>query len=415
MSQRKINTFFDRNQLDSQQNSQYASYSSKRSISSKFDMPWNGPKNKYNPILNKYHISRQRESESSKINSSLSMNKVSSIPCSQPQMDSQGNNQCSNQSSFMSSQDSYQLNGGVSGSNSFSASQQSFKSNHITNPEMSDNQHIPLVKRELRQISQFYQSECNKYQDKQMVNQLIEMTKCMEKGLSDYRIHNSQVQNVILEKVEEITKLQRDLVQNQIAKSTTCKEELVKHFNNVSENLIVSAKSSVKEELTNNFKNVTDGLNEIIEQVKVKTKITSEMSTQYSPQVQTVDSGFLSDLTNSPFGNMNKKKKKVSSSCLQRRYFFNEPSKEEKKENSLEEMIEDSHYINDTLPSFYLKKEAKKTKSFASWQFKERLQDQQVPMMETHEASHLSEYFDSELSECESVGAEMEDVFEWFD
>ena len=103
------------------------------------------------------------------------------------------------------------------------------------------------------------------------------------------------------------------------------------------------------------FQNVTDGLNEIIEQVKVKTKITSEMSTQYSPQVQTVDSGFLSDLTNSPFGNMNKKKKKVSSSCLQRRYFFNEPSKEEKKENSLEEMIEDSHYINDTLPSFYLK------------------------------------------------------------
>ena len=45
----------------------------------------------------------------------------------------------------------------------------------------------------------------------------------------------------------------------------------------------------------------------------------------------------------------------------------------------------------------------------------QRALDQQVPMMETHEASHLSEYFDSELSECESVGAEMEDVFEWFD
>ena len=25
-----------------------------------------------------------------------------------------------------------------------------------------------------------------------MVNQLIEMTKCMEKGLSDYKTHNSQ-------------------------------------------------------------------------------------------------------------------------------------------------------------------------------------------------------------------------------
>ena len=31
---------------------------------------------------------------------------------------------------------------------------------------MSENQQIPLVKRELRQLSQVYQAECNKYQEK---------------------------------------------------------------------------------------------------------------------------------------------------------------------------------------------------------------------------------------------------------
>lgn len=41
------------------------------------------------------------------------------------------------------------------------------------------------------------------------------------------------------------------------------------------------------------FQNVNDRLNEIIEQVKVKPKHTSEMGTQYSPQVQTVKSKIL--------------------------------------------------------------------------------------------------------------------------
>lgn len=409
MSQRKINTFFDRSQHDSQQNSQYASYSSKRSISSKFDMPWTGPNNKYNPVLSKYHISRQKESESTK---SFSMNKVSSMPCSESQLDSQGNNQCSNPASFFSSQDSYQFNGGVSGS--FSSSQQSFKSSQVANSsvEMSDNQQIPLVKRELRQLSQVYQAECNKYQEKQMVNQLIEMTKCMEKGLSDYKTHNSQVQTVILEKVEEIKKLQKDSVQNQIAKSTACNEKLLQHFDDISENLIDSSKNSVKGELTDNFKNVNDRLNEIIEQVKVKPKHTSEMGTQYSPQVQTVKNDVLSDLTNSPFINMNKKKKMVSSSCLQRRYFFTRTYKEEeKKENSLEETIGDSKCTHNTLSSYNFKKGSKKTRSFASWHSQDC--DQQVPMIQGDEEC-ISDEYDSDLS-LESEGAEMEDVFEWFD
>jgi len=417
MSQRKINSFFDKSQLDSQQNSQYASNSSKRSMSSKFDMPWNGPSNKYNPVLSKYHISRQRESESTKISSSFSMNKISSVPCSDSQLDSQGNNQCSNPASFFSSQDSYQLNGGLSGSNSFSSSQQSFKSSQVASSsvEMSDNQQIPLVKRELRQLSQVYQAECNKYQEKQMVNQLIEMTKCMEKGLSDYKTHNSQVQTDILEKVKEITILQKNSVQNQVAKSIECNEKLLQHFDDISENLIVSSKNSVKEELTDNFKNVNDRLNQIIEQVKVKTKHTSEMGTQYSPQVQTVKNDVLSDLTNSPFINMNKKKKKISSSCLQRRYFFTQArKKEEKKEKLLEETIGDSNCTHDTLSSYNFKKGSKKTKSFASWHSQEC--DQQVPTMQTNEnSSYLSEEFDSDLSECESEGAEMEDMFEWFD
>jgi len=411
MSQRKINTFFDRSQHDSQQNSQYASYSSKRSISSKFDMPWNGPNNKYNPVLSKYHISRQKESESTK---SFSMTKVSSMPCSESQLDSQGNIQCSNPASFFSSQDSYQFNGGASGSNSISSSQQSFKSSQVASScvEMSENQQIPLVKRELRQLSQVYQAECNKYQEKQMVNQLIEMTKCMEKGLSDYKTHNSQVQTVILEKVEEITKLQKDSFQNQLAKSTACNGKLMQHFDDISENLINSSKNSVKEELTDNFKNVNDRLNEIIEQVKVKPKHTSEMGTQYSPQVQAVKNDVLSDLTNSPFINMNKKKKMVSSSCLQRRYFFTQAYKEEeKKEDFLEGTVGESNCTHNTLSTYNFKKSSKKTRSFASCQSQEF--DQQVPMMQGNEEC-ISEDYDSDLS-LESEGAEMDEMFEWFD
>lgn len=299
MSQRKINSFFG-NQLD---NSQSSNPYNKRGALGK-DMPWSSSSlNKYNPVLNRYHNTR-REVSSKNHNEKMNyatikpQNNFSNGP------DSQGNHF----SISSQSQDSY---GNTIGGNSLSLETSSMKGGaseyELSLCGQSKQCSEMFVKQELKQMSNLYQVACDQQQERQLMEQVVEVSKSTEKELITYKQQNEQVQRLIIKKIGDLQKEQGEAASAQVKllesiQLATTSDEVNKNMESMSTNL-KTAVESIKEDVGKSLIDVGTTLSDILKEVKSKQPLRCDVYTQYSPQVALEKKTALNEVTNqSPFG-----------------------------------------------------------------------------------------------------------------